>query len=447
MLLHSLPAILHLSSLLMSLKCTCINSGILYTSMIPSTDSRLTRRKDFNTHLFWKSSDISSRICPRIQGRDFDCLPFKEDSYLFLRDLAVEKITPTITSERTGDKSGVLDVAEDDSTESDFKSWGNHEDDSNDEQESKDESSEQENESEEQESDDSEQEDESDDDDQEEEDFFHTPSPTNDKDDENLESKSDEVIKSDEEKGLDDTDYQLMRMLNARLNETHSDWINRLLQGEGVDAEMMTVNKGLKFGRLIKKKSSTTRIKEQVKDLTASDFCPRQVSTSLQLVANRQGIKIEDTFVGSERGLKNEKTNPKSLRTTDLDWLKDMVPNIWSPVKVAYDKYALWGISHWREQLSDSQFFQEDDVADFTIALRMFTKKFLSYLEAKTLRGFIDVDDFDEEEVDGFDETVKVSVWLVKYFFLSPIDITKNITGSKIITSRTWSTLEKKRVS
>ncbi|GJY51664.1 hypothetical protein Tco_0442511 [Tanacetum coccineum] len=27
-----------------------------------------------------------------------------------------------------------------------------------------------------------------------------------------------------------------------------------------------------------------------------------------------------------------------------------MVPNIWSPVKVAYDKYALWGISHLREQ-------------------------------------------------------------------------------------------------
>ncbi|GKE17787.1 hypothetical protein Tco_1425364 [Tanacetum coccineum] len=28
----------------------------------------------------------------------------------------------------------------------------------------------------------------------------------------------------------------------------------------------------------------------------------------------------------------------------------DMVPNIWSPVKVAYDKYALWGISHWRQR-------------------------------------------------------------------------------------------------
>ncbi|GJW35510.1 hypothetical protein Tco_0058430 [Tanacetum coccineum] len=34
----------------------------------------------------------------------------------------------------------------------------------------------------------------------------------------------------------------------------------------------------------------------------------------------------------------------------DLPSIEDMVPNIWSPVKVAYDKYTIWGISHWREQ-------------------------------------------------------------------------------------------------
>ncbi|GJS78486.1 hypothetical protein Tco_0728367 [Tanacetum coccineum] len=34
----------------------------------------------------------------------------------------------------------------------------------------------------------------------------------------------------------------------------------------------------------------------------------------------------------------------------DLLGIEDMVQNIWVPVKVAYDKYALWGISHWREQ-------------------------------------------------------------------------------------------------
>ncbi|GJY52783.1 hypothetical protein Tco_0444447 [Tanacetum coccineum] len=59
----------------------------------------------------------------------------------------VEKITPTITSEGTCDKPGVLDVTKDDSTESESESWGNDEDDDNNEQESSNESSEQENES------------------------------------------------------------------------------------------------------------------------------------------------------------------------------------------------------------------------------------------------------------------------------------------------------------
>ncbi|GJW22341.1 hypothetical protein Tco_0032963 [Tanacetum coccineum] len=35
---------------------------------------------------------------------------------------------------------------------------------------------------------------------------------------------------------------------------------------------------------------------------------------------------------------------------TFKEGIEDMVPNIWVTVKVAYDKHALWGISHWREQ-------------------------------------------------------------------------------------------------
>nr|GEV39325.1 hypothetical protein [Tanacetum cinerariifolium] len=44
--------------------------------------------------------------------------------------------------------------------------------------------------------------------------------------------------------------------------------------------------------------------------------------------------------------------NPKGDKgcTIDLPGIKDMVSNIWSPVKFAYDKHALWGISHWIDQ-------------------------------------------------------------------------------------------------
>ncbi|GJT59581.1 hypothetical protein Tco_1003114 [Tanacetum coccineum] len=148
---------------------------------------------------------------------------------------SVEKITPTVTSEGTGDKPGVPDVTEDDSTESESESWGNDEDDSNNDQESSNEGSEQENESEEQESD-SEQEEESEDDDQEEEEFVHTPSPTDDKDDDDLESESDDVIKSDEEKGMDDTTYQF--------DDEPTQTDKEVVQGEGADAEMNDAQQG-----------------------------------------------------------------------------------------------------------------------------------------------------------------------------------------------------------
>ncbi|GJZ03572.1 hypothetical protein Tco_0536847 [Tanacetum coccineum] len=43
-------------------------------------------------------------------------------------------------------------------------------------------------------------------------------------------------------------------------------------------------------------------------------------------------------------------TTKTKVAQDDLPGIEDMVPNIWSPVKVAYDKHVLWGISHWREQ-------------------------------------------------------------------------------------------------
>nr|GEV37110.1 hypothetical protein [Tanacetum cinerariifolium] len=83
----------------------------------------------------------------------------------------------------------------------------------------------------------------------------------------------------------------------------------------------------------------------------------------------------------------------------ELPCIEGTVRNIWSPVKVAYDKHALWGISHWRDQrktfygyarglesnhdvYSTKRIFvvtrvEGDDVSDFAIALRMFTRSMI----------------------------------------------------------------------
>ncbi|GKC75139.1 hypothetical protein Tco_1125913 [Tanacetum coccineum] len=137
--------------------------------------------------------------------RDFHKTHPSDSGTVIKKPPSVDKITPTVTSEGTGDKLGVLDVTEYDSTES--------------------KSDEQENESEEQVSD-LEQEEEFKDDDKEEEEFVHTPSPTNDKDDDNLESESDDVNKS---------------------NEESNDVIKgdkEIVQGEGDDAEMINAQQG-----------------------------------------------------------------------------------------------------------------------------------------------------------------------------------------------------------
>ncbi|GKD07072.1 hypothetical protein Tco_1186757, partial [Tanacetum coccineum] len=122
----------------------------------------------------------------------------------------VEKITPTIISEGTGDKPGVPNVTKDDSTESGSESWGNDDDNRNNEQESSNEGGERENEKQEKEVKDN---------DKEEDEFVHTPSHTDDKDDDNLESKSNDVNEGDEEKGMDDTTNQFDDDMDSRLNE------------------------------------------------------------------------------------------------------------------------------------------------------------------------------------------------------------------------------------
>ncbi|GKA96429.1 hypothetical protein Tco_0818524 [Tanacetum coccineum] len=212
----------------------------------------------------------------------------------------------------------------------------------------------------------------------------------------------------------------------------------------------------------------------------------------------------------------------------DLPAIEDMVPNIWSPVKVAYDRYALWGISHWRQQRKSFyayargiqsrgdvystkhilavthvkvmrkhgygyleeivvrradnalyRFKEGDDVADFAIALKMFTRSLViqkrvedlqlgvksyqkkinvtkpdttrpdlrkrhPYTPYKDPQGFIYVDDYKRNRLMRSDELYKFSDGTLTRLLSSLEDITKNI-DMEYLPKRRWSTLEKKR--
>ncbi|GKD09796.1 hypothetical protein Tco_1189481 [Tanacetum coccineum] len=88
----------------------------------------------------------------------------------------------------------------------------------------------------------------------------------------------------------------------------------------------------------------------------------------------------------------------------DLPGIENMVPNIWSPVKVAYDKHAKWGISYWREQRK-------------------------AFYGNKLMRS---------------DELYKFSNGIITRLQTSLDEITKNIQ-IEYLPQRRWSYLEKKR--
>ncbi|GJV11639.1 hypothetical protein Tco_1353180 [Tanacetum coccineum] len=223
----------------------------IYGVVLPEclTNPEMKESKAYNTYL----GHATGVVPPKIARKFKKASPIKKDSIVIKeppvetkskgkekemvdvahvseKPLSVEKITPTVTSEGTSDKLGVPDVTEDNSTESEYESWGNDEDDSNNEQEASDEGSRQENESEKQESD-SEQDEESDDDNQEEEEV-----------DQENESKDDE-IESDEDKGMDDTTDQFDDDVDARLEEPTQTG-KEVVQGEGADVEMIDAQQG-----------------------------------------------------------------------------------------------------------------------------------------------------------------------------------------------------------
>ncbi|GJV18906.1 hypothetical protein Tco_1367926 [Tanacetum coccineum] len=46
----------------------------------------------------------------------------------------------------------------------------------------------------------------------------------------------------------------------------------------------------------------------------------------------------------------NKRQHTKAA-TYEIKWIEDMVPNLWSPIKVVYDKHTYWGTSHWVTRL------------------------------------------------------------------------------------------------
>ncbi|GKA31553.1 hypothetical protein Tco_0717858 [Tanacetum coccineum] len=167
----------------------------------------------------------------------------------------------------------------------------------------------------------------------------------------------------------------------------------------------------------------------------------------------------------------------------DLPGIEDMVPNIWSPVKVAYDKHALWGISYWREQRKSFYAYARGRQSRRDVYS---TKRILAVTHVKVMRkhgyGYLEeiivrradnvlyrfkegdfprlrINDIEDmlnlvvhnrlTNLSGMmlmrsDELYKFSDGTLTRLLSSLEDITKNI-DIEYLPKRRWSTLEKKR--
>ncbi|GJX84204.1 hypothetical protein Tco_0334978 [Tanacetum coccineum] len=267
---------------------------------------------------------------------------------------------------------------------------------------------------------------------------------------------------------------------------------------------------------------------------------PFDLSKPLPLITsrNRQRVPFE-FFINNDlkylhRGILTMTYTTSTTKTKatqyDLPGIEYMVPNIWSLVKVAYDKHALWGISHWREQHKSFYAFARgmqsrgdvystkrilavthvsvmskhgygyleeivvrraenalyrfkegdfprlrindikdmlllvvqnwltnlsgDDVADFAIALRMFTRSLVIQkrvedlqLGVESYQKKINVTKLDTTRLDLRKGTRTLHTKTLKdsFMLLSSLeDITKNI-DMEYLPKRRWSNLEKKR--
>ncbi|GKE81336.1 hypothetical protein Tco_1551336, partial [Tanacetum coccineum] len=115
-------------------------------------------------------------------------------------------------------------------------------------------------------------------------------------------------------------------------------------------------------------------------DNPEGDDYPFDLTKPLPIVmnGNRQILLVDYFFNNDLKYLQGgiltmtymtSKTKTKAAQY-DLPGIEDMVPNIWSPVKVAYDKHALW-VTRIENRLTN---LLGNDVSNFAIALRIFTR-------------------------------------------------------------------------
>ncbi|GKB66221.1 hypothetical protein Tco_0927633 [Tanacetum coccineum] len=154
--------------------------------------------------------------------------------------------------------------------------------------------------------------------------------------------------------------------------------------------------------------------------------------------------------------------------TYEVQWIEDMVHNIWSPVKVVYDKHAYWGTSHWVTRLTIMKWYdyghlveievcrEDQQLYTFKEGVESYQKK-LNLTKPDTFRqnlrnrtaysdpqGVIYEDQNNRNRLMRTDKLHKFSDGTLNYVLIALHDISSGIRMD-YLPKRKWSNLDKRR--
>nr|GEZ19890.1 hypothetical protein [Tanacetum cinerariifolium]GEZ20712.1 hypothetical protein [Tanacetum cinerariifolium] len=296
---------------------------------------------------------------------------------------SVENITPPITNERTGDKPRVPDVTKDDSTENSES-------------------------------------DQQDDDDDDDDDEVKDDDKDDDEDDDDYSSRSSDIAsKFLNFSDIPPADTKIVSSLDVHVHHENKDktpqtgptqnWLMTLVASTSTGKSMKEfdelISTPIDFssyvlnGLKIKNLTQENLLGPAFRHLKGTHLIYAELEYDFEECYKKSSSVRVEFFINNDlKYLQREiftmtyttSTTKKKSTQYDLPGIEDMVPNIWSPVKVSYDKHALW-VTHvsvmrkhgyrYLEEIvvrrADNElhkFKEGDDVANFEIALRMFIR-------------------------------------------------------------------------
>ncbi|GJU49807.1 hypothetical protein Tco_1219362 [Tanacetum coccineum] len=99
---------------------------------------------------------------------------------------------------------------------------------------------------------------------------------------------------------------------------------------------------------------------------------------------NPEGKEYPFDLRSSSKKYTTSTTKTKAAKY-DIPCIEDMVPSLWSPVKVSYDRYAVWGISHWGPKRQRFYGFSSNRVSKYDV---YFTKRIIAVTKVKVIKWY-----------------------------------------------------------